>query len=178
MFVRAGVEMRDFTIADAQNYMELYNHPAIQPFIPHDMVPQTMDQSVRQINSLFLRGRPYPYWAIVQSETNLLIGTCGFIGQDTYHRRVEIAYDLHPNFQKQGIMQDAVAVCIKYAFKKMNAERIEAVMLPENVASANVLLRLGFSDEGILRQYKFFRHKMRDVRSFSFVREDFNKLFK
>ena len=170
--------MRDFTIADAQTYMELYKHPEISPFIPHDMVPQTVEQSMRQINNLFLRGRPYPYWAIVKSDTNTLIGTCGFIGHDTYHRRVEIAYDLHPNFQGQGIMQDAIKVCIKYAFNKMNAQRIEAVMLPENEKSANVLLKLGFQYEGILRQYKFFRHKMHDVKSFSFVKSDYEKIFK
>jgi ribosomal-protein-alanine N-acetyltransferase len=75
-------------------------------------------------------------------------------------------------------MRDAIAFCIKYAFLKMNVERMEAVMLPENVQSEKVLIKLGFVYEGILRQYKFFRHKMRDVKSFSFTKEDYNKYFK
>lgn len=172
-----GFELRPFLITDAQAYMELYNHPSVLPFIPHDMVPQTLDGSMRQINSLFLSGRPYPYWAIVKSDTNTLIGTCGFISEDKYHKRIELAYDLRPNHWGTGIMQNAIRVCIKYAFERLHVERVEAVTLPENVRSVSLLLKLNFTCEGILRKYKFFRNQMRDVKSFSFTKEDYLKYF-
>lgn len=171
-----GIELRPFLVTDAEKYMELYNHPSVEPFIPHDMVPQNLDQSIRQINNLFLRGRPYPYWVIVKSDTNSLIGTCGFIGEDKYHKRIEIAYDLHPNYWGNGIMQNTIYTCIKYAFEKFHVERVEAVTLPENVRSIALLLKIRFTNEGILRNYKFFRNQMRDVQSFSFIKEDYKKI--
>jgi len=59
----------------------------------------------------------------------------------------------------------------------MSMQRLEAVTLRENVESAKVLLRLGFVHEGTLRNFKFFRGKMRNVESFSFVFEDYKKMF-
>lgn len=177
LFVMPNIEMRLFTLNDAFAYYELYNHSSVKKYIPEDMIPKDLKASAEQISSLFLQNRAIPYWVIVDSQTDQLVGTCGFVGSDFYHKRLEIAYDLHPNFRGKGIMYHSLRVCIKYAFERMAIQRLEAVTLRENIESAKVLLRLGFVHEGTLRSFKFFRGKMRNVESFSFVFEDYKKMF-
>ena len=177
LFVMPNVEMRPFIVSDALGYYELYNHPSVGKYIPEDMIPKDLHASARQISSIFPQGRDIPYWAIVDVATDRLIGTCGFVSSDFYHKRLEIAYDLHPNFWGRGVMNKSLKVCLKYAFERMGMQRVDAVTLRENTQSTKVLLRLGFIHEGTLRSFKYFRGRMRNVESFAFIYEDYKKIF-
>lgn len=176
--VMPNIKMREFNKGDAFSYYELYNQKLIAKYLPDDMIPRDVESAAAQISTLFLRGRSVPYWAIVDSQTDFLIGTCGFVNSDFYNKRLEIAYDLHPKFWGMGIMHNAINVCLKHAFEKMGIRRVEAVTLADNAKSSNVLLRCGFKFEGVLRSYKFFHNQMVDVQSFSFTLEDYQKCFK
>jgi [ribosomal protein S5]-alanine N-acetyltransferase len=175
LYVMPNVEMRGFELKDALGYYELYNTPQIAKYLPSDMIPQDISASAEQISCLFLQNRRIPYWAIVDSGTDIIIGSCGFVNSDSYNKRLEIAYDLHPKFWGRGIMYYAVKVCLKHAFEKMGIKRVEAVVLRENIESAKLLLRAGFLHEGTLRNYKYFRGKMVNMESFSFTFEDHEK---
>lgn len=176
--VMENIVMRPFSIEDALCYYELYNNPKVAKYLPVDMIPQNLKASQEQIKSMFLGYRSVPYWAIAEEDTNELIGTCGFVSSDFFHKRIEIAYDLHPNVWGRGIMHNALKVCIVYGFEQMKIERIEAVTLPENIESIKTLKSLHFTHEGLLRKFKFFRKQMRDVESFSFTSEDYTKYYK
>jgi ribosomal-protein-alanine N-acetyltransferase len=51
----------------------------------------------------------------------------------------------------------------------MNLVRIEAVVLPEHLASARVLEKSGMQFEGILRSYQVWRNKPCDLRMYAIV---------
>ncbi|MDA0617434.1 MAG: GNAT family N-acetyltransferase [Proteobacteria bacterium] len=176
LFVMPNFEMRNFDIKDALGYYELYNAPQIAKYLPSDMIPKDITASAEQISYLFLRGRSVPYWAIVDSSNDDIVGSCGFVNADLYNKRLEIAYDLHPKFWGKGVMHNSIKVCLKHAFEKMSVKRVEAVALRENVESAKTLLRIGFIHEGTLRNYKYFRGRMVNMESFSFTFEDYQKL--
>lgn len=175
IFVMPSIQMRDIDIKDAQAYFELYTSPEITKYLPDDMIPENINAAVEQIDSLFLRGRPYPYWAVIDQETDYLIGTCGFVNADYHNKRLEIAYELHPKVWGRGIIHHSIKTSLKYAFEKMKIQRVEAVIMPDNSRSQRTLERAGFTYEGILRNYKFFRGRMRDVKSYSITPEDFYK---
>lgn len=63
----------------------------------------------------------------------------------------------------QGYMQEALSAAIKFGFTQMKLHRIEALVHPENARSLHLLHKLGFKQEGILRDYfyldgKFYGH--------------------
>lgn len=173
IYVTPSIQMRNVEIKDAQAYFELYTAPEITKYLPKDMSPRNLKAAIDQIDSLFLRGRQYPYWAVVDRETDYLIGTCGFVNADFQHKRLEIAYELHPKVWGKGIIHNAVKASVKYAFERMDIKRVEAVIMPDNQRSQNVLEKAGFKFEGILRNFKFFHGKMRDVKSYAITPEDF-----
>ncbi len=170
-------QMRQFELKDALAYFQLYNNPLIKKYIPGDMIPRDIRASAAQIKSLFLQGRSYPYWAVVRSDNDTLIGSCGFVSSEVYHKRVELAYDLHPDYWGNGIMHKTLVACVKYAFENMHVQRLEAVTLQDNLQSIKSLLRLGMLHEGTLRNFKFFKGKMVNVESFSMTQQDYMKIY-
>ncbi len=46
--------------------------------------------------------------------------------------------------------------------------------MPGNVASAALLEKLGFLEEGTLREYRFFKGRYQDLRCFSLLRREFD----
>lgn len=101
-----------------------------------------------------------------------LIGTCGF--NSLLKRRGnygEIGYDLAPAYWGKGCMSEALGALIKYGFETRDLNRIEALVLPANVKSVQLLARLGFTEEGLLRQRGFWKGQYWDLLMFSLLPE-------
>ena len=56
----------------------------------------------------------------------------------------EVGYDLDPEFQKKGIMDEALKVIIEYAFKELKLDQVEAFTHFENENSKRLLEKNGF----------------------------------
>jgi len=110
-------------------------------------------------------------WGILMKGSSNLIGTCGFYDWNKHSCRAEIGYDLNPSFWGQGIMREALQAILTYGFRKMKLNRIQAIIDSENTRSMNVVSRLGFGKEGVLRQRSFFKGKFRDDVLFSLLKE-------
>jgi len=80
---------------------------------------------------------------------------CGVIGlhlPNWQARHVSMGYWLGKDYQGRGIMTKACASLIQYAFENWQMNRIELRIDPRNVRSRALADRLGFTQEGILRQ--------------------------
>lgn len=91
-------------------------------------------------------------WAVADVGSDLLLGTCTLFHLDLANRRAELGYILHPQWWGQGLMRGALTQLISYAFGELHLHRLEADVDPRNQGSLNLLKRLGFRDEGLLRQ--------------------------
>jgi len=72
-------------------------------------------------------------------------------------------------------MAEVLPTVISYGFKELELNRIEANPLARNSRSNNVLLKLGFTDEGTLRQRIFFRGVYEDQMYFGLLRNEWVK---
>ena len=81
-----------------------------------------------------------------------MIGTCTLHSFQRTSRRAEVGYALGRPYWGQGYMQEALRLLIDYAFTALDLNRLEADIDPRNLASAKTLERLGFRQEGLLRQ--------------------------
>jgi [ribosomal protein S5]-alanine N-acetyltransferase len=62
---------------------------------------------------------------------------------------------------------------IRFGFKEMALNRVEADVTPGNEASVRVLRKLGFVEEGLLRQRAYWKGRYHDLRFFSLLRNEF-----
>lgn len=63
-----------------------------------------------------------------------------------------VGYSLDQKHTKQGYMFEALNLLIDYAFNELNLHRLEAGVMPSNIASYKVLEKCGFMREGLLRK--------------------------
>ncbi|WP_432355610.1 GNAT family N-acetyltransferase [Sporosarcina sp. A2] len=94
-------------------------------------------------------------WGIVLKESRDLVGTVGLNNLNTHGKKAEIGFELHPLFWNQGITTEAVKEVVRYSFEVLQLFRIGAVTYPQNEPSKQLLKRLSFSEEGLLRGYLF-----------------------
>jgi ribosomal-protein-alanine N-acetyltransferase len=111
-------------------------------------------------------------WAIVPREHGEMIGTVGLLRFDFEHRHAEVGYELARAWWGRGLAPEAVAAVVRYGFTAIGLHRIEAGVLPDNVASVRVLEKLGFSEEGTRRDYLRFKEHYHSFRWFSLLETD------
>jgi [ribosomal protein S5]-alanine N-acetyltransferase len=92
-------------------------------------------------------------WGIQLINKKSLIGTVGFHALSSKHRRAEIGYELNQSYWGQGIAKEAISKVMEYGFNEMDLNRIGAIVFLENTASNELLIKLGFQREGILKNY-------------------------
>ncbi|WPQ61317.1 GNAT family protein [Chitinophaga sancti] len=113
-------------------------------------------------------------WGIYQPDNDTLIGTCGLHHINKTHYKAEMGYDLLPAFWGKGIMTASLNRLLQYAFEELALNRIEAVVDPDNKLSILLLKRLGFQQEGLLRQAFFQKGQFVDAYMFSLLSGDYN----
>ena len=64
-----------------------------------------------------------------------------------------LGYKLDKNFINSGYMSMAIAMLVNYDFEELHLHRIEANVMPKNIASLRVLEKNAFINEGISKYY-------------------------
>lgn len=113
-------------------------------------------------------------WGITEKDHQELIGTCGFHNWAQRDFRTDIGYDLLPAYWGQGLMREALSKVIQYAFDDTALHRLQAMVHPENVRSQALLERLGFTREGMLREWRFYRGQFWDEVCYSLLDEEWH----
>ena len=98
-------------------------------------------------------------WGIAPKDEGFIIGTCGYYGFHTWNRRASIGYELRRSHWRRGIMTEALTAILEFGFGDLELNRIEAVVMPENVASVKMLEKLSFRNEGTLAEYEIWGSK-------------------
>lgn len=92
-----------------------------------------------------------------------VIGTCNFseFVRGAF-QACFLGYGLAHRLQGQGLMTEALAGAIRFAFDELRMHRVMANYLPTNERSGAVLRRLGFTIDGYARDYLFINGAWRD----------------
>jgi ribosomal-protein-serine acetyltransferase len=83
---------------------------------------------------------------------NQIIGVIGYNTLDWQNRIAQVGYWLDAGFQGKGIVTVACQSLIDYAFKELELNRVEIHCAIGNKKSRAIPQRLGFTQEGIVRQ--------------------------
>ncbi len=146
--------LRALTLADTDFVFRHFSDPAVAAHLL-DEPPLADEAEARSLIQFYLNGidKPYNRWLIVRQSDQQPLGTCGFHKWDRRYRRAEIGYDLGAAFWGQGYMTEALRAVLQHGFTQLGLHRIEALVYVENARSCRLLQRLGFQQEGLLRDY-------------------------
>ena len=84
----------------------------------------------------------------------------------------EIGYWLVPRARGRGIGSLAVGLLARWAVNEAGLARVEAYVVPDNIASQRVLEKAGFRREGLLRSYLSYEGRRFDALLYSLLPSD------
>jgi len=112
-------------------------------------------------------------WGItVTSESEKIVGTCGFSELDLKNKIGELGIDIVHHHWNQGIMKEALQAIIDYGFNDLKLNRIETWIMDENIYSILGAKSLGLKYEGKSGKIKW-QGKYHDKEIFALNRQDY-----
>ncbi len=105
----------------------------------------------------------------------VLAGTIGFHQIDWNHKQTSIGYFLGQGFEGKGIMTRSVQALVNYAFFELQLNRIEIRCGVDNQKSRAIPERLGFKQEGIIRDAEFLYDHFHDLALYGMLARDWSK---
>ncbi len=164
--------LREMTLDDLEFYFRHFNNTKIVEgscFPGPESLEAAKEELERYCIKPFKENKGIR-WGIIRKGDDELIGTCGYYDWHKTVRRAEIGYDLDPAYWGQGLVTEALIAVLKYGFEKMDLNRIQAIIDSRNTRSLNLVHRLGFKKEGILRQNSYFDGRARNSETMSAFR--------
>ena len=137
-------------LLDFHNYSvnkNLYKYLEYPPF-------SSMAESKKYLHKLIDRteSESNHYW-FIKLKSNKVIGTIGLIDIDYRKGMAEVGYGISPEFWGQGYFKEALAAVLDYCFGTLGFHRVWAKTHIENKPSIAGLEKIGFKQEGVLRDF-------------------------
>ena len=139
------LQLRELTKNDAKEIMILRSDERVNKFLdrPKSATINDANNFIDKISGAVKENQSV-YWAITLKDEDTLIGTICMWNISFENNMAEIGYELHPDFQGRGLMQEAISTVTDYGFNKMKLKVITAFTHINNTRSTNVLLKNKF----------------------------------
>ncbi len=93
-----------------------------------------------------------------------------------FNRKAELSIFIAKEYRGRKLGHRAVNMILDYAFEKMNLHRLEAEVLAFNEQVTGMLKKLGFKEEGRLREAKYYNGKYYDIIRFGLLRREYREI--
>ncbi|HEX7902586.1 MAG TPA: GNAT family N-acetyltransferase [Chitinophagaceae bacterium] len=138
--------LRQLEATDAAEIYLLRSDEKVNQFIERPRA-NSIEDALNFIHNIRtgISNKEWFFWAIVPKGEKKLCGTICLWNLDKKNNKVEIGFELLPAFHCKGIMHEAVAATIDFAFSVMKVNTIEAFTHQQNLASLKVLVKHNFT---------------------------------
>ncbi len=147
------LELRPLTPDDAPVLFAIHSDPLVMRYWSTPPWPSidTANEFIARDIAVMAAG-DYVRLGIVCIDNATLVGSCTLYQLHEQCRRGEFGFALARSAWGQGYAHEASGALLRFGFKTLNLNRVEADVDPRNEASVKCLTRLGFVQEGLFRQ--------------------------
>lgn len=168
-----AIDLRPVEQADAPELAALVagNRDHLARWLPWAAgnTPERTAEFVRQ--SMRQRARDDGFQAALRVKGRIA-GVVGFHAIDRQNLATTIGYWLAASYQGRGLMTSAVETLVGHAFDEWGLHRVELRAAPDNARSRAIAARLGFREEGHLREAERFGGEFRDLIVYSVLADE------
>lgn len=133
---------------------------------------------------IFLREPPDEDLSVGDVARHPRRGSCGpLVGRIALHtlqwgiiRSAGVGYWIDERHAGRGMMTEALATLVSFAFEEVRLHRIWAGIQPKNLRSTRLVERLGFTREGLHRQELFIAGSWQDQVHYAMLEEEYDEL--
>lgn len=167
--------LREIVDSDALDVLAIHGDAEAMRWFGSD--PLTDIQQAEKLVEIFASWRQMPNpgirWAIRRKADNRFLGSCGLFKWNRGWKSCIIGYELASFAWGQGFMIEALSATLDWGFENMELNRVEAQVHPENIASINLMCKLGFTKEGHMREAGFWLGEHHDLQQFALLRREY-----
>jgi len=150
--IEGEINLRLLNKGDAQQLEDL--EPGDLTFSQGELLCSRTPSSINELIDNYLdqygKGIALPFGIWIKDS---LAGTVNLKKINKKQGSGELSYALGSPFRGKGIVTKACKVLISYGFEELNLNRITIIADPRNTPSCAVAERLGFTKEGVLREF-------------------------
>lgn len=173
------VYLRAFEFEDVEalnsirNEEEAYKHTGGNKFF----ISSEYDK--KWIEDKIFNNKEQIYLAICLLKEKQLIGYVGLNLIDFRNNRLQWAgINIHKEYAGNGYGTEAANLLIQFVFEELGMNSIYGYWLVSNLPSIKMAKRLGFSQNGVIRDFVFKQNKYHDALLMSMLRVDYNRTTK
>ncbi|RZS41038.1 RimJ/RimL family protein N-acetyltransferase [Herbihabitans rhizosphaerae] len=168
----AVVRLREFRESDLDASMAIVGDERVTVWMAFDTLIR--DEQRKRLAAAIERAKAEPrteyYLAVTTLDDDTLIGVIRLaIG---IHRNAKIGYMIAADHWGHGYGTDAARTLITFGFRELGLHRITGAAGPDNAASIATLKRLGFTEEGLLREHVHTNGEWRDSVLYSVLEQE------
>ncbi|HEU4566221.1 MAG TPA: GNAT family protein [Gemmatimonadaceae bacterium] len=168
------VRLEPLTPAHAGDLLELALDPDLWRFTTTAIGSRAeLDDYIATALDWQRRGTALPF-ATIHRTSGRAIGSTRFANIDREHRRAEIGWTwVGRPYQRTAVNTEAKLLMLAHAFERMECVRVELKTDALNARSRAAILRLGATEEGVLRHHMVVRGgRLRDTVYYSILRDE------
>ena len=139
------LRLRDYKKEDYAQVFFLRSDKQVNKFIKRKPAKNMLEAEafVKKVRKSMSEGKNVN-WAITYHSHPDMIGSICIWNFSPDLKTGEIGYDLHPDHQKKGIMQEAMQAVIQYGFDILKLDNLKAYTNYTNLSSIKLLQKNGF----------------------------------
>lgn len=146
--------MRSWTAEDAPAHFQAVeeNRTHLQPWLPwaeRSTKPEHSVQYIQLTQALATKSEAIHLGIFYVGR---VIGGAGLHDCDARVRSASVGYWIAKDFEGRGMMRQCLSRLVDFAFNSWGLQRLELRCAKENVRSAALARRMGFTQEGVLRR--------------------------
>lgn len=146
------LQLREFTLNDAEFILDLLNDPSFLRFIG-DKGVRTLEDARNYLTTGPIesyRKDGFGLNLVELKATKTPIGMCGLLKRDALEH-VDLGFAFMPDYRRQGYAFESASAVLTHGREVFKLNRILAITDPDNQSSIKLLERLGFQFEGMIR---------------------------
>lgn len=148
--------LRNVNINDVnERYYQWLNDHEINKYLETRFIPWSLE-NISQYVKRFDGKMDEPFFAICLLDNNEHIGNIKLGPINWYHRNADVSLFIgEKRLWGKGYGKEAIALVTKFAFERLNLNKLKAGCYIDNVGSIRAFEKCGYQREGLLREHVF-----------------------
>jgi RimJ/RimL family protein N-acetyltransferase len=170
------VYLRALELSDIENLVKWRNNLEITSSLGGNTVYVSKLRENEWIKNAILNDAEDIRLAICLKENDEYIGNVNLTSINWINRSAEYSIMIgEKDHWGKGLGKEATLLILKYAFEELNLNRIYLTVRNDNERARNLYKKIGFTQEGILRESIYKNNKYIDMFMMSILRDEFNE---
>lgn len=154
-------------------YQNWFNDEQICQFNSHHRFPN-YQEDMRSYYDNVIKSKNNLILAIIDKENDKHIGNVSLQDMDFLNQDAELAIIIgDKNFWGKGVGEEVCRLVVEHGFKNLNLHRIHCSIADNNIGMRKLARKLGFNEEGILRQNFYKNGQYRDTVLFGLLKNEY-----